>query len=468
MKHRETTDETRYTLQKTTSADAAESTTDQQELVQVAAESRRTLAPRTAAPPRFGPTAAAKKVVSIRGRVWLAGLGALAVAATSLGCHVAPIRGDGVGNATLATTSGPSVTPVASASIPTAGVGNDDPNSGPGHAPAASSSTYAGPPQVAATVRSAAVAAVAPGGATVPGGVTVPGGGPLSGGWTSGVAAGTLAEANQWAAFRGRPVDVIVTFADRSSWETITHPWLGSDPEKFAGFAGTWVISQPFFPDSGGDIGACASGAYNSHWQEFGRWLIGQGRANSIVRLAWEFNGDWFPWSASNKPGSWVGCFQQVVGAIRQTDAQARIDWTLNSHTDGAFDFYPGDAYVDVIGIDTFDMWPASTDENSWNTQCDEAEGLCSVIKFARAHGKKFSVPEWGLVGTHDTGAGRAGQSGGDNPFYIRKMHDTFVANADVVSYEAYFSNSDPGNVHSSLTGPVEEPSSAQAYASLW
>ncbi len=413
----------------------------------------------------------------MRGRVWLAGLGALAVAATSLGCHVAPIRGNGVGNATLAATSGPSATATTTTTVGV-GVGvdadadADDLNGSPGLAPSASS-TYAGPPPAAATVRSAAVA-VAPGGSTMPDGsigqrsTGQEGTAQPAAGWMSGLAAGTLAQANQWSAYRGRPVDVVVTFADRSSWETITHPWLGSGPEKFAGFAGTWVISQPFFPASGGDIGSCASGAYNSHWQEFGRWLVGQGRADSIVRLAWEFNGDWFPWSASNKPGSWVGCFQQVVGAIRQTDAQARIDWTLNSHTDGAFDFYPGDAYVDVIGIDTFDMWPASTDENSWNTQCNEAEGLCSVIKFARAHGKKFSVPEWGLVGTHDTGAGRAGQSGGDNPFYIRKMHDTFVANADVLSYEAYFSNSDPGNVHSSLTGPAEEPNSAQAYASLW
>jgi beta-mannanase len=284
----------------------------------------------------------------------------------------------------------------------------------------------------------------------------------------SGVSAGTLAQADQWSAFRHRPIDVIVTFADRSNWETITHPWLGAGAGKFAGFAGTWVISQPFFPTSDGNIGSCASGAYNGHWQEFGRWLTGQGRADTIIRLAWEPNGSWFPWSALDEPGSWVGCFRQVVGAIRQTDPQVRIDWTINSHTDGAFDVYPGDAYVDIIGIDTFDMWPASTDESSWKTQCNETEGLCSVIKFARAHNKKFSVPEWGLVGKYDTGAGAAGQSGGDNPFYIRKMHETFLANADVLSYEAYFNNSDAGNVHSSLTNPTEQPSGAQTYASLW
>ncbi len=284
----------------------------------------------------------------------------------------------------------------------------------------------------------------------------------------SGITAGGLTQTNAWAAFRGRPVDVVVTFADRSSWETMTHPWLGSNTEKFAGFAGTWVISQPFFPTSGGDVRSCATGAYNARWAEFGRWLTAQGRGASIVRLAWEFNGNWFPWSTSNNPEPWVGCFQKVVTAIRQTDPQIRIDWAMNAHTDGAFNFYPGDSYVDIVGIDTFDQWPASTDENSWNTQCDDAEGLCSVIRFARAHGKKFSVPEWGLVGRSDTGAGRAGQAGGDNPFYVRKMHETFVANSDLLSYESYFNDSDAGNVHSSLINPAEQPNAAQAYASLW
>jgi hypothetical protein len=284
----------------------------------------------------------------------------------------------------------------------------------------------------------------------------------------SGLSAGSLSQVRAWEAFRGSPVNVVVTFSDRSSWNTITSPWIGSGAEKFAGFAGTWVISQPFFPNGGGDLGSCANGAYNAQWQKFGSWLVSRGRADSIVRLAWEFNGDWFPWSVKNNPSAWVGCFRQVVSAMRSTDPQVRIDWTLNAHSPNAFENYPGDQYVDIIGIDTYDHWPASVDEASWNKQCNQATGLCSVIKFARAHGKQFSVPEWGLVSKSDTGAGRAGTAGGDNPFFMQKMHATLRANADVLAYEAYFNDSAPGNVHSSLINPAEHPNGAATYASLW
>jgi hypothetical protein len=300
----------------------------------------------------------------------------------------------------------------------------------------------------------AAVPAAASGGGRIPGGL-------------SGITAGSLSHVQAWEAFRGSPVNVVTTFADRTNWETVTHPWLGSGPDKFAGFAGKWVISEPFFPTGAGDLASCAGGAYNDHWAEFGRWLVGQGRGDSIVRLAWEANGDWFPWSVKNDPGAWAPCFRQVVDAIRSTDPQVRIDWTINGGNATAFENYPGDAHVDIVGIDMYDHWPASVDDASWNETCNQ-NGLCSVINFARSHGKQFSVPEWGLVGKSDTGAGAAGQSGGDNPFFVQKMYDTFRANADALAYETYFNSSDGGNVHSALINPTENPVAAALYASLW
>jgi hypothetical protein len=283
----------------------------------------------------------------------------------------------------------------------------------------------------------------------------------------SGITAGSLSEVRAWEAFRGSPVTVVQAFTDRSSWEGITHPWLGAGAEKFAGFPGKWVMSQPFFPNGGGDLASCANGAYTGQWAEFGRWLAGKGRGDSIIRLAWESNGNWFPWSVDKNPAAWVPCFRQVVNAIRSTDPQIRMEWSINGGGSNAFDHYPGDAYVDVVGISRYDQWPPSIDQASWNRACN-TNGLCSVIQFARNHGKQFSVSEWGLVGKSDTGAGRAGQAGGDNPFYIQKMYDTLRANADVLAYEAYFNNDDAGNVHSSLINPTEHPAGAALYASLW
>ncbi|OAA25637.1 Glycosyl hydrolase family 26 [Frankia sp. EI5c] len=284
----------------------------------------------------------------------------------------------------------------------------------------------------------------------------------------SGVYANNLTTVRNWEALRGSPVDVVVTFADRGSWETITHPWVGGSAEKFSTFNGTWVISQPFYPTGQGSLSACASGAYNSHWAEFGRWLVSKGRPATIIRLAWEFNGNWFDWSMRGNASGYASCFRQVVSAVRSTDPQARFDWTVNAHSTSPWDAYPGDAYVDIIGIDSYDQWPASTTEAKFDEQCNQAVGLCGIIRFARQHGKQFSVPEWGLVGRSDTEAGRAGQAGGDNPVYIKKMYETFRANADVLAYEAYFNDARAGNVHSSLMNPNENPNGAATYASLW
>ncbi|MEX5632957.1 glycoside hydrolase family 26 protein [Parafrankia sp. FMc2] len=293
------------------------------------------------------------------------------------------------------------------------------------------------------------------------------GGGRVPGGM-SGVYANSMATVRSWEALRGSPVNVVLTFSDRGSWETITHPWVGGSPEKFSTFPGTWVISQPFYPTGQGSLAACASGAYNSHWAEFGRWLVSKGRPATIVRLAWEFNGNWFEWSVRGNPGAYASCFRQVVSAVRSTNPQARFDWALNAHSTSPWEAYPGDEYVDIIGVDTYDQWPASTSPAEFDKQCGKPVGLCSAIRFARDHGKQFSVPEWGLVGRSDTEAGRAGQAGGDNPVYIQKMYETFRANADVLAYETYFNDSRAGNVHSSLVSPNENPNSAGVYASLW
>jgi hypothetical protein len=274
-----------------------------------------------------------------------------------------------------------------------------------------------------------------------------------------------MSEVQAWAAFRGSAVTAVQTFADLTSWDTMIHPWMGS---QLGSFPGQWVISESFYPDNGGDMGTCANGGYASHWAQFGDWLNSQGRSSTIVRLAWEANGDWFPWSVRNTSlATWQSCFRQVVTAIRSTDPRVRIDWTINAHS-GGLNEYPGNGYVDIIGVDNYDQWPPSRTDAAFSQQCHEATGMCSVIAFARAHGKKFSVPEWGVVAKTDTGAGRAGQAGGDNPVYIRNMYLTLHANAGALAYETYYNDASADNVHSSLLNPDENPVAAAEYARLW
>lgn len=335
-------------------------------------------------------------------------------------------------------------------------------------APPSTSATSTAPSSTAppATKKSAAPPAAAPKKSTAPrapapaGGVDHPTRASAGLPWRSGIVVGPPSEVAAWAEFRGRPVDVIHAFAARGSWEDLeTAGWVLG---YYADHPAALVISQPFWPeDSGGSLDACASGAYDSHWNNYGSALKAAGRTDAYTRLAWEFNGDWFEWSATDV-GAWKQCFTRVVKAVRATAPGARFEWNMNAHgsqtSDGdAWASYPGDDVVDVVGIDPYDHYPSSSTAAEFDEQCQGSEGLCTVMSFAREHGKKVGVTEWGVAG--------GGGGGGDNPLYIQKMFETFMANKDVMGYETYFNSADYGNA---LDSPRQNPKSADKYRELF
>jgi hypothetical protein len=285
-------------------------------------------------------------------------------------------------------------------------------------------------------------------------GETVPGHSGLP--WPSGTNAKDLAALRAWQAFRGRPNDVALVLTDYESWDGIT-------------YEGVLVIAQPLWPgSSGGSLSACAAGDYDANWRTFGATLAAKGRQASIVRLAWQFNGNDVEWSATD-PGPWVACFRRVVTAIRVNAPAARIDWSMGAHgTDepqggDTFDVYPGDDFVDVIGIDAYDMTPSSPDEAKFTEQCRGPEGICTVADFARRHGKRLGVGQWAVV----TCSG-FGDRGDDNPFYVERMHRLFQENADIMGYETYYNDRKTRSFCTSLLDPVEAPVASERYRQLW
>ncbi|MBL7516358.1 beta-mannanase [Frankia sp. CN4] len=270
--------------------------------------------------------------------------------------------------------------------------------------------------------------------------------------------------------WRGRAIDVAHVFTIRDNgWGPLVEPkWPVDD---FKAFPGTLVISQPLYPEGAGNNAECASGAYNEQWKKFGSFLVNRNRADSIVRLGWEFNGKFMYWHVDDDPTNWVKCFQNIATAIRSTNPDVKIDWTFNGHNSPVpaggtpWPAYPGDEYVDYIGIDPYDHFPPSHSDEAFDKQCNDPNGLCYAAQFAREHGKKLSVGEWGV-------ASCSGNGGGDNPLYIRKMWETFVANKDVMGYESYFSDPNVGNVcstlHSGTGDGGQNPRSGAEYKRLW
>nr|MDT0666927.1 hypothetical protein [Micromonospora sp. DSM 115978] len=105
----------------------------------------------------------------------------------------------------------------------------------------------------------------------------------------------TPGEVDAFCNFRGSACDAALVYLQRDNWDTVSKPF--SLHNAFAGWPGTLVMSVPPFPDNvGGNLSTCASGAYDGYFRTLGESLNTAGRQGSYIQLAWEANGDWFPW----------------------------------------------------------------------------------------------------------------------------------------------------------------------------
>jgi hypothetical protein len=297
---------------------------------------------------------------------------------------------------------------------------------------------------------------------------TWPGANGLSG--VNGDPALDTADVQAFCTARGRPCHIAQTYTDRTSYVSMTSGTAWTF-DYFADFPGTLVVSQGLVPEGGSaDMTGCAAGDYDSMWRAFGTLMVKTGRADTVVRLGWEFNEPTMPWRGTDAD-VYISCFQHAAKNIRSTNPLVLIDWTINAHHTPrnlcgglSTNCYPGDEYVDIIGIDNYDHYPWSPTSGAFDATAAKPEGLSWLYAFARKHGKPFSVGEWGVVPTADAGK--------ENPGFIQWMHAWFAAHAPNLAYEAYFTNCDPNGVQSSLfrtdTACRANPKSAAAYKSLY
>jgi len=284
--------------------------------------------------------------------------------------------------------------------------------------------------------------------------------------WLSGAWPGGTIDKNALASFdayRGHASEVATVYHIQDTWSTIaSNMWA---EQQYNGWNGTLIIGMPMLPSCSGcgTLHDVAAGTYDSYFTSFAKNLQAMGRGGSVIRLGWEFDGGWQPWAANNAT-DFVTAFRHIVTLIRAQAPAVKIDWCGNfggSQVSGGDEFtnlYPGDAYVDIVGVDAYDrQWFAVTNDATWNSYVTRSHGLADWLNFAKSHGKKLSLPEWGLYSTET----------GDAPVYIQKMHDWFAANAANIAYELYF-NEPQSYIKNSLSGPVQNPNSSAVYAQLW
>ena len=218
-----------------------------------------------------------------------------------------------------------------------------------------------------------------------------------------------------------------------------------------------------------------------------------------IIRLGYEFDGFWNPFGSlnqiSNMPNNYVAAWRNIVTTMRANDPKHLIKFCWNPTDNNvritSFDYYPGDAYVDYIGFDSYDadysgiyqqgVQPdAATQQRAWTNSirpriqrfADFASaGNTSRRGFIAGRSVPIVVGEWGLWQiadpAHPAGADRP--AGGDDPTYIQNMYDWMSDPANNVAVECYFES--PADGDSSLSGifhPTAYPKSAALFKQLF
>lgn len=144
-----------------------------------------------------------------------------------------------------------------------------------------------------------------------------------------------------------------------------------------------------------------------------------------LVRPLHEMNGDWFSWGIAyrtedgtqpNTNESYKAAWQRIHAAFTEdcSDDEVRFVWAVN-HNSGGTDAgftgtYPGDAYVDYLGVDGYN-WGSKA---SWGWQpFDEimAPAYCAVTEVSD---KPVLLAEWGSV-----------EAGGDKAAWIEDAFTT-------------------------------------------
>ncbi|MFO1058515.1 MAG: glycosyl hydrolase [Dongiaceae bacterium] len=227
-------------------------------------------------------------------------------------------------------------------------------------------------------------------------------------------------------AWKGSAVPRALDFFPQDTWSNMlsTGTWAAKSWGSWSNWR--WKVSwgMPMLPNDGvSTLAKGATGAYNSQWKQIGAMLVSTGHADAILRLGWEFNGNWFVWSAVKCPTCFVQYWQQIVTTLRSVPGQKfKFDWNpgIGSLSINADKVYPGDAYVDYIGLDVYNEWWDPKDQDPvhrWNTAVTRPYGLAWQASFAAQHGKMISFPEW-ATGTRPNGHGA-----GDDPYFIQQMY---------------------------------------------
>jgi len=255
---------------------------------------------------------------------------------------------------------------------------------------------------------------------------------------------GNVAGVNKVAAMLGHDPAYVADFISSWSWTTISSgdadwtPGVGAPPLTTLWSPSnpyTMVWSLPMLPNpaSGGGpytLAAGAAGTYNAYFTTLASNLSAAGwnSKNCMIRLGWEFNGNWAYWSApAGQEANFVTYWRNIVTAMRAVIPDLKFIWSPNLGNNWGSsaleNYYPGSAYVNYVGLDVYDTM-SGDNSTTWNSSLTMSYGLNWLARFSATTGKPLCIPEFGL------GPPAGSKGGGDDPDFIARIVAWVSANS--------------------------------------
>ena len=279
-----------------------------------------------------------------------------------------------------------------------------------------------------------------------------------------------------WSSWLGREPDIVVVWSNpASTWKDFETGKANvgynfTSAMKYLPKTTPIIHSYPMLPDEVSNR-KCqnptvwdqfAAGSFDSHYQAMAQNMktliqdAGRDPSNTIIRLGWEMNGDWYAWSICNKVSQFKQSWARAVGIIKSVMPGVMIDFspggpyagftagrdyggTAGVNLDG---FLPPDSTYDVISLSHHDGLPFVTSESTWQEHytppASQREiGLKELVDTAAKHGKKFALTEWGTQMADCDGPWTTSP---DPVLFIRKTYEFLSANRANLAWDTHFS----------------------------
>jgi hypothetical protein len=256
--------------------------------------------------------------------------------------------------------------------------------------------------------------------------------------------------------------------------------WVRHDIGK-AAYSSKILLSFSLLPTKNkGQFAQCATGQFDGYWRAIGRNLSTIAKRTVIAEPGWEANlgSKVHPWGVdrADQLQAYKACFQHASAAIRSTFKAVKISWTNSKVYKLDFSpiqMMPALSSFEHMGLMYYDSWPNRTGapypmtDVTWDYYVNSHEshdrgpsGIGSWLSFAKSHGKKLQVSEWGIkqVMPGETAAQM------DDANYIKHMANFFRIHPHDIVLEAYQNNGTPGVDDHQLCPSTAFPKAAAAY----